>query len=323
MYIDICTYRRGNRRYRRELLRESRRVLGKVVKRTAANITDWPAPLKAAVRAALAAERGGGRGAGGLSGRVGGLPGFRLEQGRSVGSLYLLAELSERLGLRAALGSDRPGRLALWQVLARIQDQGSRLSAVRLARTQAVGELLGLGRFSEDDLYANLDWLCAGQARIEDRLFAQRYSPAAPPSLFLYDVTSTYLEGEHNALAAFGYNRDGKRGKMQLVVGLLTDADGWPLALEVFRGNTCDPATVASQVRKLAERFGGRVFTATEVAEDPPEALRQLHAAARLYGTAPKTWAKVLGWIALVEPRLARVDTVTSKRSRWAVRDRW
>jgi hypothetical protein len=73
----------------------------------------------------------------------------------------------------------------------------------------------------------------------------------------------------------------------------------------------------------LAERFGGRVFTATEVAEDPPEALRQLHAAARLYGTAPKTWAKVLGWIALVEPRLARVDTVTSKRSRWAVRDRW
>lgn len=73
----------------------------------------------------------------------------------------------------------------------------------------------------------------------------------------------------------------------------------------------------------LAERFGGRVFTATEVAEDPPEVLRQLHAAAHLYGTAPKTWAKVLGWVALVEPRLARVDTVTAKRSRWAVRDRW
>jgi len=142
-------------------------------------------------------------------------------------------------------------------VLARVQDQGSRLSAVRLARQQTVTELLGLRQFNEDDLYANLDWLAEHQAVIEDRLFLARQQRGNRPSLFLYD----YLEGMQNELGAFGYNRDGKRGKKQLVVGLLTDEQGWPLAVEVFRGNTSDPATVGSQVRKLAERFGGSEVT--------------------------------------------------------------
>jgi len=260
MYYDACNYKRGNRTYRRELLRESRRVKGKVVKETVANVTDWPEAVKVAVRQALDANRGGGQ-SGTLAESLAGRPGFCLEQGKSVGALFLLHHLAGELGMPEILGADRQGRLALWQVLARMQDQGSRLSAVRLARGQAVAEVLGLTRFSEDDLYANLDWLAERQSRIEERLFRARYAPGQKPSFYLYDVTSTYLEGVMNELGAFGYNRDGKRGKKQLVVGLLTDQDGWPLALEVFRGNTADPDTVASQIGKLTARFGGGEVT--------------------------------------------------------------
>jgi len=132
-------------------------------------------------------------------------------------------QVARALGIERALGEGREGQLALWQIIARVIDQGSRLSAVRLARSHASGEILGLGRFDEDDLYANLDWLSQQQVAIEQRLFAQR-QPAAATGLFLYDVTSSYLEGKHNAFGAFGYNRDGKRGKQQIVVGLLCDA---------------------------------------------------------------------------------------------------
>src|SRR5271169_731055 len=160
----------------------------------------------------------------------------------------------------AALGSDRQGKLALWQVIARVLDQGSCLSAVRLAGGHAAGAALGMISFDEDDLYANLDWLAQHQADIETRLFAQR-KPASAPDVFLYDVTSTYLEGEQNAFAAFGYNRDRKSGKRQIVIGLLCDADGRPLSIELFAGNTSDVKTFSSQLSKAATRFGAERVT--------------------------------------------------------------
>ena len=120
-------------------------------------------------------------------------------------------------------------------------DQGSRLSAVRLAQVHAACDVLGIRRgFDENDLYENLSWLCEHQEQIEDRLFAARRAQRKP-ELFLYDVTSSYLEGEDNALGAYGYNRDGKKGKKQIVIGLLCDEDGAPVSTEVFRGNTQDP----------------------------------------------------------------------------------
>jgi transposase len=139
--------------------------------------------------------------------------------------------------------------------MARVIDQGSRLSAVRLAMVHAACDVLGLDAFDEDTLYENLDWLAGAQARIEDRLFAQR-KKTKPASLFLYDVTSSYLEGTHNALAAFGYNRDSKKGKRQIVIGLLCDEDGHPVSIEVFPGNTQDPQTFAAQLAKVKTRFG-------------------------------------------------------------------
>jgi len=164
------------------------------------------------------------------------------------------------LGIDKALGTTRDGKLALWQVIARVIDQGSRLSAVRLAMSHAACDILGIGPFDEDALYENLDWLAGVQASVEARLFAQR-TKTTPVSLFLYDVTSSYLEGTHNALAAFGYNRDGKKGKMQIVIGLLCDEDGQPVSIEVFPGNTQDPQTFAAQITKVKARFGVHEIT--------------------------------------------------------------
>jgi hypothetical protein len=179
-----------------------------------------------------------------------------MHEGRSVGAVWCVAKVAGRLGITTALGRGRQARLALWQVIARVIEQGSRLSAVRLHDTHAMADVIGLERgFDEDDLYDNLAWLSERQGAIETRLFKARHGGSAP-TLFLYDVTSSYLEGEHNALAAYGYNRDGKRGKKQIVIGLLCDGRGEPVSVEVFAGNTQDPTTLAPQIRKTAERFG-------------------------------------------------------------------
>jgi hypothetical protein len=183
-----------------------------------------------------------------------------LQQGPSFGAVWTVYHVARRLGIAQALGTTRAGKLARWQVIARGIDQGSRLSAVRLAMAHAACDVLGLGPFDEDALYENLDWLAGAQARIEDHLFAQRQK-TTPASLFLYDVTRSSLEGTHNALAAFGDHRDGKKGKPQMVIGLLCDEDGQPVSIEVFPGNTQDPRTVASQLEKLKGRVGVTAIT--------------------------------------------------------------
>jgi hypothetical protein len=128
---------------------------------------------------------------------------------------------------------------------------------VRWAQQHAVADVLGVEGFDEDDRYSALDWLAGQQERIERELY-QDYlrRQGQPPVLVLYDVTSSYFEGEQNELGQYGYHRDGKRGKQQIVIGLLTAADGEPLAVRVFEGNTADPATVSSQITVLKEQFG-------------------------------------------------------------------
>jgi transposase len=136
----------------------------------------------------------------------------------------------------------------------------SRLSATRLAQRHAACDILRLDGFCEDDLYGALDWLNENQNRIEDRLFKDRYKNKTP-NLFLYDVTSSYFEGQKNELAEYGHNRDGKKGKKQIVIGLLTDDEGYPVSCEVFQGNTQDTQTFKSQVDKVAKRFGIKKVT--------------------------------------------------------------
>jgi len=229
-------------------LRESYREGGKVKKRDIANLTHHPPAEVAAIEWALKHKDH-------LDQFVT-LDEIQLKEGRSVGAVWTVYQVARRLGIEAALGEEREGKLALWQVLARVLEQGSRLSAVRLAQVHAACDVLGLREgFSENDLYDNLGWLCENQEEIERRLFAAR-AQRGRPELFLYDVTSSYLEGQCNELGDYGYNRDGKRGKKQIVIGLLCDAGGDPVSTEVFRGNTQDLSTFAAQVAKASGRFG-------------------------------------------------------------------
>lgn len=267
MYLDKAKTRINGKIYFRVLLRESYRKNGKVKHRTIANLSKCSGQEIAAIGLALKHKHELAR-VQQLSDsereerllQSERLPPFSLRQGLSVGAVALLHDLAKQLGIVDALGNSRQGKLALWQVIARAIDQGSRLSAVRLAGSHAACDLLGLESFNEDHLYGNLDWLTRRQARIENRLFGALY-PREKPELFLYDVTSSYLEGTKNALGAFGYNRDGKRGKMQIVVGLLCEGLGRPLSVEVFCGNTSDLKTFSSQVKKVAGRFGGGAVT--------------------------------------------------------------
>lgn len=234
------------------LLRESYREGGVVKNRTIANLSHCKPEEIAALRLALEhkdnlAELGS------IADSV------RLQEGLSVGAVWTVYTVAKRMGIEKALGTERAGKLALWQVMARAIDQGSRLSAVRLAQTHAACDVLGLAQgFDENDLYDNLGWLNKHQAEIEQRLFNihRKGKEKKETELFLYDVTSSYFEGVCNALGDWGYNRDGKKGKKQVVVGLLCDELGEPVSVEVFRGNTSDLKTFANQVAKIAHRFG-------------------------------------------------------------------
>ncbi len=258
MYVDISTvHSPSGKSYTRHLLRECFREKGKVKHRTITNLSHCKPQEIEAIRLALAHKAD-------LTQLVSLKDDLHLKQGLSVGAVWTVFDVARRLGITDALGSTRAGKLALWQVIARVIDQGSRLSAVRLAGSHAACDILNLTKFNEDDLYDNLDWLTENQAKIEHRLFAKRNGIKGnkdKPQLFLYDVTSSYLEGTKNALGAFGYDRDKKKGKQQIVIGLLCDETGIALSIEVFAGNTKDPQTVGSQVSKVVDRFGGGEVT--------------------------------------------------------------
>lgn len=239
--------------YETILLRHSYREGKQVKKRTIANLTHYRPEDVKAIELALKHKDN--------LAVLGSLKDVELKQGLSVGAVWTVYQTAKQLGLQKALGTDVQGKLALWQVIARVMDQGSRLAAVRLAQAHAACDVLGLRRgFDENDLYDNLTWLCHHQEEIERRLFGVRRN-GQTPKLFLYDVTSSYLEGQQNELGAYGYPRDGKKGKLQIVIGLLCDEYGEPVSTEVFQGNTQDPATFGNQVSKVAKRFGCQQVT--------------------------------------------------------------
>lgn len=176
--------------------------------------------------------------------------------GPCYGVLAALHGLAREIGLVQAVGEQsRSQRLALFLIFARLAHQGSRLSAARWSEDHAVKEILQVGSFDEDDLYAALEDLQQRQESIEAALAPKAAAPSTR-AIYLYDVTSVYFEGLENELADFGYNRDGKKGKKQLVAGLLTDGNGEPISIELYRGNTGDPPTFLDAVQKLKVRFG-------------------------------------------------------------------
>jgi Transposase DDE domain len=231
------------------LLRESYRESGKVKKRTLLNLSDWPQDRIAGFRMLL---KGGTVVAGDQQ---------AITIIRSLPHGHVAAALgtARKIGLDRLLGPDgnRCRDLVLALAVSRLLDPGSKLAAARAlspdTASSSLGEQLGLGMVDEDELYTALDWLAVRQPAIEAALAKDHL---AGGTLVLYDVSSSYLEGRCCPLAQFGYNRDRKRGKLQIVYGLLCAADGCPIAIEVFEGSTADPMTLTNQVTKLKERFG-------------------------------------------------------------------
>jgi transposase len=244
MYIDTVPNRNSPPAV---LLRESSRVGNKIIKRTLANLSDWPAPQVDLLRRVLKGEAL-------LS------PSQALQIERSLPHGHVAAALGtlRRIGLESDLApSACPERdLVCAMIVARILAPGSKLATARGLHEQtassSLGALLGLELVDEDYLYAAMDWLLPRQARIEDKLAARHLQPA---TVVLYDVTSTYFEGRRCPLAQYGHSRDERPGNLQIVFGLLTNPEGCPVAVEVFEGNTADPKTVAGQIRKLRQRF--------------------------------------------------------------------
>src|SRR5260370_15276620 len=192
MYIDTSHITRGDKTYTRHLLRESYRANGKVLHRTIANVSQCSAAEIEALRLALRHKEN-------LE-HLGTIQdAITLQQGLSFGAVWTVYQVARRLGIAQALGTTREGKLALWQVIARVIDQGSRLSAVRLAMAHAACDVLGLGTFDEDALYENLDWLVGVQAWVEDRLFAQRTKPN-PITPFFYKFPTPLFEGPPHTL---------------------------------------------------------------------------------------------------------------------------
>jgi transposase len=248
MHVDDQIYTVNGRTYRRTLLRNSYRKDGKVRHDTIANLSKCDNDEIEAIKFALANKKN-------LAAlRV---PGKAVKtlQGLSVGAVWLLYQLAKRLGIVKAMGKSANAKLSLWMVIAAMIGSVSRLSATRLAQSHAACDILGLDSFCEDDLYLAMDWLYDHQQSIEKRLFNGRYTDKKP-NLYLYDVTSSYLEGDQNELGDYGYDRDGKKGKKQIVIGLLTDDEGQPISSEVFHGNTRDTTTFKNQVDKVAKHFG-------------------------------------------------------------------
>jgi transposase len=231
------------------LLRESYRHEGKVRKRTLCNLSDWSPAHVEGLRGVL------------KGGTV--IPpdqnAFTVTRSLPHGHVATALGTARKIGLDRILGpnGDRHRDLVLALLVGRILDPVSKLAAARTlspdTASSSLGEALGLGEVDDDELYAALDWLLERQPAIESAL-AKRHLQNG--TLVLYDVSSSYMEGRCCPLAKRGYSRDGRKGTLQIVYGLLCAPDGCPVAIEVFDGNTGDPTTLAPQIAKLKQRFG-------------------------------------------------------------------
>ena len=230
------------------LLRETYRQNGRFCKRTLCNLSHWPVAHVEGLRGVL---KGGtvipaGRDA------------FTVIRSLPHGHVAAAVATARRIGLEGILGPDgnRCRDLVLAMLIGRILDPVSKLATARAlspaTASSSLGEALGLGDVDDDELYAALDWLLVRQPAIE-AILAKRHLTNG--MLVLYDVSSSYMDGRCCPLAKRGYSRDGRRGTLQIVYGLLCAPDGCPVAIEVFDGNTGDPKTLAPQIEKLKQRF--------------------------------------------------------------------
>jgi hypothetical protein len=225
------------------LLREGHREDNRVVKRTLANLSDWPAQKIENLRRLLHDES--------LAS-----PNdlFETQQTHPHGHVEAVLGTIRKLGLDSILDAKRCRErdLVIAMIVERLLHHCSKLATARIWHSTTLAEEMDVEDADEDDLYAAMDWLLERQARIERKLAARHLQNGG---LVLYDVSSGYYEGHTCPLAQFGHNRDGKKGLSIIVYGVLTNAEGCPVALKVYPGDTGDPTTVADQVVKLRQQF--------------------------------------------------------------------
>ena len=231
------------------LLRESYREGGKVKNRTLANLTRWPEDKVEALSRVLKGQPAGLELA----------EAFDITRSLPHGHVAAVLGTAQRLGIEELIdpSPSRRRNLVLAMLIAAVIDPASKLATARGLRTQtatsSLGEVLELSGCDEDDLYAAMDWVLARQEGIENALAARHL---ANGTLVLYDVSSAAFEGRTCPLGKIGHARDGVKGRLQIVYGLLCSPAGVPIAIEVFEGNTADPKTLAAQIEKLKTRFG-------------------------------------------------------------------
>jgi len=251
MYLTVTRKKYKETYHEQVLIRESYREDGKVKNRTILNITNQPKHQIEALAVALKTKKDE--------------PLFNTsnqEQGYTVGFSLVILFIAKLLGITTALGKSYEAKIAMVLIAARIVLQSSRLQA--LYWSQDEDKILDLLKFSDEEkgnltnktIYKGLDYLYTNQEIIENKLFKSYYKNN-PPKRFFYDVTSSYLEGDYkdSELVNYGYNRDKKKGKKQIVVGLLADEDGHAISIHTYPGNTNDVATFADQLDKLKRRF--------------------------------------------------------------------
>lgn len=225
------------------LLRESFREEGKVKNRTLANLTHLPPHIVDVIKRAARKET-----------LVGVDDAFQVDKSSHHGHVQAVLGAMRRIGFDKLIAWEpsRQRDLVIGMVAARILQPKSKLETTRWWNNTSLPDELNIRGVDENDLYGALDWLLERQDRIEEKL-ARRHLTAA--GLVLYDLSSTYMEGTKCPLAKRGYNRDGKRGKLQVNFGLVTDEDGRPVSVEVYEGNVVDSKTVPGQIEKIRKRF--------------------------------------------------------------------
>ncbi|HEU0200788.1 MAG TPA: IS1634 family transposase [Burkholderiaceae bacterium] len=243
-HVVTTTRKYKDQVYRTHLLRRSYREDGKVKNETLGNLSHLPESLIEIIRRSLQGET-----------FVPLAQAFEVVASRVHGHVQAVAATMRRLGVAELIApkSSRERNLVLAMVAARIVAPHTKLATTRWWHTTTLAEDFQVAACDENDLYAAMDWLLARQDKIQKKLAARHLSPGG---LVLYDLTSSYFEGTTCPLAKLGYNRDGKRGLLQVNYGLLTDARGCPVAVSVHEGNVADSATLLPQVARLRADFG-------------------------------------------------------------------
>ncbi len=244
-HVAEITRTHGDRRYRYYLLRRTYRDAGKVKHETLGNLSRLPAAIIEVIRRAVRGDV-----------LVPPDDAFEVIRSRPHGHVAAVMGTARKLGLPTLFAAqrNRPRDLVEALIAARVLDPCSKLATARALQAEteesSLGASLDVADADEDALYQAMDWLLTRQARVEQALARRHLTDGG---LVLYDVTSTYFEGRKCPLAKFGHPREGRRDKLQIVFGLLTNGEGCPVAVEVFEGNTGDPKTLPAQIKKIRE----------------------------------------------------------------------